>query len=58
MLYDVECSVNSHTYSFVLKNNGFGNLVLSDLQRDARPLNSGQRADAFRDLFDVDPNHP
>lgn len=58
MLYDVECSVNSRTYSFVLKNNGFGNLVLSDLQRDARTLNGGQRADAFGDLFDVDPNHP
>lgn len=58
MLYEVECSVNYRTYSFVLKNNGFGNLLLSDLQRDAKNLNGAQRADAFRDLFDVDPNHP
>ncbi|WP_449409880.1 hypothetical protein [Methylobacterium komagatae] len=58
MAYDVKCSVESRTYSFVLKSNGFGNLVLSDLQRDARTLNGALRADAFRDLFDVDPNHP
>lgn len=58
MLYEVECSVNYRTYSFVLKNNGFGNLILSDLQRDAKNLNGAQRADAFRDLFDIDPNHP
>lgn len=58
MLYEVECSVNYRTYSFTLKNNGFSNLVLSDLQRDAKPLSAAQRADAFRELFDVDPNHP
>ncbi|HEV2544933.1 MAG TPA: hypothetical protein VGU70_19445 [Methylobacterium sp.] len=57
-IYDVECSMNYRTYSFVLKGNGFGNLVLSDLQRDAKPLNAAQKADAFREIFDIDPNHP
>lgn len=50
--------MNFRTYSFTLTGNGFGNLVLTDLQRDAKPLNTTQKADAFRDLFDVDPNHP
>ncbi|GJD93144.1 hypothetical protein [Methylobacterium iners] len=56
--YEVECSVKYRTYSFTLKNNGHGNLVLWDLQRDARPLNAAQKADAFREVFDIDPNHP
>lgn len=57
-IFDVECSVNFRTYSFTLKGNGFGNLVLSDLERDAKPLNLAQKVDAFRDVFDIDPNAP